>query len=148
MRWLVFSVLVLACAGPATAGVPIHTRHVLVRDGFSRNLNEWPNSSHYRVNVRNVGIIRAGLRTYRIMFYSNENQRPSGHGNYALLVFVERPGRFRYIGGYDVVARPVSIRGKAIHFDSRCDWGCTIVFGDDGPPRRAWIDGENLAFTK
>jgi len=124
-------------------------RAALERSHFSYPLNR------DEVTLHNLGEIGAGHRRYRIVGYvwsesRNHDAHTRGggalHGAQRLLVFERMGESLRYLGQYGVSAAPVAIKGKKVLFDAPPETGNEIVFGPDGPPREAWIDGENPVF--
>jgi hypothetical protein len=106
------------------------------------------------VTLRGIGEIHASRHNYVIVFYLRaESERSmrarhggTAHGSQRLLVFERTARSLRYLGQYSVDVVPVAIQENEVIFGSPPANGNEIVFGADGPPRTAWIDGENPAF--
>lgn len=116
-----------------------------IRRGYGRTA-AIAGASHWDFGhrVRYVGRLHAGARDYGIYFDASVDPQ-SQHGSSGLVVTTVS-GQF--LGSYDVgAAQPVRIEGSDILFDSRKEDGDLMRFGPNGPPEKAWIDGENPEFN-
>jgi len=96
------------------------------------------------VKVDDIGKLCNASDCYEIGFYTWETKEHIGR---RLLVFGLNEKALTYLGGYGVTGRPVAIVGAKIKFPFPKEWGDEIDFSA-GPPRRAWLDGENPEFFK
>ncbi len=96
--------------------------------------------------IRLVGRLRAGGRTYKIYYDSNSN--PENQHGHQDLVVTTATGTF--LGLYDLAdinLEPTRIEGPAILFGASGAYGDRIQFGPNGPPPESRIDRENLEFA-
>jgi len=100
-----------------------------------------PPKSPYGHQVRYVGPLHAGSRSYRIYF--DDSSAPEGsHHRHQDIVVLTSTGKF--LGSYDAgdVPLPITIRGPDILFNFRKEDGDRIHFGPAGPPKEVRLDGE------
>jgi hypothetical protein len=140
LRLFLASMMLIVSAAGAVAAMPSlrDVRAALDRAHFHYPMNR------DEVTLRPMGEIRTDRREYSIVYYVRSENGGARHGAQRLLVFERAANSLRYLGQYSVTAAPVAVRGNKILFDNPN--GNEITFGTDGPPRKAWIDGENPAF--
>ena len=97
--------------------------------------------------VRPVGRLHAGGRTYKIYYDDNSNPETQ-HGHQDLVVTTAK-GKF--LGLYDlgdITLEPVRIKGADILFDASRAYGDRIHFGTKGPPQKTRIDRSVIWFSR
>jgi hypothetical protein len=107
--------------------------------GFTGALNDGGDT------IRCLGTWRGRGHTFTAYWYEHINPTGARHTIRSVLVFEGGD----YLGRYIVFPYKPRMRGRLIVFlDAPASRGNKIALSDDGPPRRAWIDGENPEFAK
>ena len=124
----------------------------VLREGqFSGMMNE-------DARARPVGDLIAGKRYYLMDYAWEESpknmQADFSHAQYRLLVF-ERSGKdLTYLGSYITKGGRPHIKGKTVIFPYKdykvLEWKTAkaIVFDENGPPKKAVLDGELFGFSR
>lgn len=89
-----------------------------------------------------IGLVKARPGTSWHVVYLSTTWGGSCRATTRLLVFSDD---MRFVGQYShFSARPLGTEGDTVFFDSPADQGDRITFTADGPPKKAWFDGENF----
>ena len=124
----------------------------VLRDGnFSGAMSE-------DARVRPVGDLIAGKHYYLMDFAWEETEKTKRadfpHAQYRLLVFERNGKALTYLGSYVTKGGHPRIEGKTVVFPYK-DYKIleqktakTIVFDDNGPPPKAFLDGEFFSFFR
>lgn len=109
----------------------------LLAQGFSGYLKDGS-------SIRFVGELISERRSYFVYYYFFENEE-THRGHHRVLIM--KPG-CRYAGSYIIDYARFRTSGEDIVFDVPSGEGNIIRFADGLPPKRAWVDGANLALVR
>ena len=119
---------------------------LLAEQGFSgdlRGAGEWQT-----IEITYWNRLRAGDAVFLLCIHRSFTQPAGGaavHETKRLLVITDDG---RYLGGYTLDEEPFRIVGTEVLFDVPPNVGDRITFTENGPPSRAWFDGQLRHLSK